>query len=44
MSGKEDIFASSLKTKIQGTLRKFVPESVVAAQHEKMAKHGSGKE
>ncbi len=44
MAGKEDIFASSLKTKIQGTLGKLVPEAVTAAQHKKMAEHGSAKE
>ncbi len=43
MSGKEDILASSLKTKIQGTLGKLVPESVTAAQHKKMAEHNSAK-
>jgi short-subunit dehydrogenase len=37
MEGKDHIYASSLKTKLQGELGKFVPESVKAEQHRKMA-------
>src|SRR3954468_24717045 len=37
MDGKDHIFSSSMKTKIQGELGKFVPESVKAEQHRKMA-------
>jgi len=37
MAGKDHIYASSLKTKVQGELGKFVPESVKAEQHRKMA-------
>ncbi len=37
MANKDHVFSSSLKTKIQGELGKFVPESVKANQHEKMA-------
>ncbi len=36
MAGKEEVFAASLKTKAQGTLGRFVPDSVKASQHEKM--------
>lgn len=38
MKGKDHVYASSLKTKIQGELGKLVPESVKAEQHKKMAK------
>jgi short-subunit dehydrogenase len=37
MDGKDHIFASSMKTKIQGELGKFVPESVKADMHRKQA-------
>jgi short-subunit dehydrogenase len=37
MSGKDHIFASSLKTKLQGELGKFAPESVKAELHRKQA-------
>jgi uncharacterized protein len=37
MAGKDHIYSSSLKTKLQGELGKFVPESVKAEQHRKMA-------
>ncbi|MBV9483370.1 MAG: SDR family NAD(P)-dependent oxidoreductase [Acidobacteria bacterium] len=44
MEGKDHIFASSLKTKLQGELGKFIPESVKAEQHRKMAEpKSSGK-
>ncbi|HZR56609.1 MAG TPA: SDR family oxidoreductase [Terriglobales bacterium] len=42
MSGKDHIYASSLKTKIQGELGKFVPESIKAEQHRKQAEPKSG--
>ena len=41
MAGDQEVFASSLGTKVSGTLGKFVPDSVKASQHEKMARHGS---
>jgi short-subunit dehydrogenase len=37
MAGKDHIFASSLKTKAEGELGKFVPQSIKAEQHRKMA-------
>jgi uncharacterized protein len=37
MAGKDHVFSSSLKTKVQGELGKFVPESIKAEQHRKMA-------
>jgi uncharacterized protein len=37
MDGKDHVYASSLKTKVQGELGKFMPESVKAEQHRKMA-------
>ena len=37
MAGKDHIFASSLKTKLQGELGKFAPESVKAEMHRKQA-------
>lgn len=37
MNGKDHVFASSFKTKAQGELSKFMPESVKAAMHEKQA-------
>jgi uncharacterized protein len=43
MAGKDHIFASSAKTKLEGELGKFVPESVKAEQHRKMAEPKSGK-
>lgn len=41
MAGEQEVFAASLSTKVAGTLGKFVPDSVKASQHEKMAKHGT---
>jgi uncharacterized protein len=42
MSGKDRVYgATSLGTKLQGMTARFVPESVKAAQHQKMAEHGS---
>jgi uncharacterized protein len=43
MAGKDHVYSSSLKTKIQGELGKFVPESVKAKQHLKMAEPKSKK-
>jgi short-subunit dehydrogenase len=44
MEGKDHIYASSLKTKLQGELGKFIPESVKATQHKKMSEpKASGK-
>jgi len=37
MAGKDQVYASSLKTKIQGEVARFVPESVKAEQHRKQA-------
>ena len=42
MAGEQEVFAASFSTKAAGTLGKFVPDSVKASQHEKMAKHGTG--
>lgn len=43
MNGKDHVFASSFKTKAQGELSKFMPESVKAAMHEKQAEPKSAK-
>jgi len=37
MDGKDHIYASSMKTKAQGELGKFIPESEKAKMHEKLA-------
>jgi uncharacterized protein len=37
MAGKDHIVAASLKTKAEGELGKFVPDSIKAEQHRKMA-------
>jgi short-subunit dehydrogenase len=37
MYGKDHIFAASMKTKMEGELGKFVPDSLKAEQHRKMA-------
>jgi short-subunit dehydrogenase len=37
MAGKDHVYSSSMKTKLQGELGKFVPESIKAEQHRKMA-------
>jgi uncharacterized protein len=37
MDGKDHVFASSMKTKVQGELGKFMPESMKAEQHRKQA-------
>lgn len=38
MAGEDHVFSSSLSTKLQGESARFVPDSIKAAQHEKMAK------
>src|SRR3954464_3991079 len=43
MDGKDHIFSSSMKTKIQGELGKFVPDSFKAEQHRKKAEPKEGK-
>ena len=42
MSGEDHVFASSVKTKIEGELGKFMPKSVKAKMHEKQAEPKSG--
>jgi hypothetical protein len=42
MSGEDHVYASSVKTKIEGELGKFMPESVKARMHEKQAEPKSG--
>jgi uncharacterized protein len=37
MDGKDHIYASSLKTKLQGELGRFIPQSVKAEMHRKEA-------
>jgi len=44
MDGKDHIYASSMKTKVQGELGKFMPESVKAEQHRKQAEPLSKKQ
>lgn len=42
MAGKDRVYgATSLATKLQGMTSRFVPESIKAAQHQKMSEHGS---
>ncbi|HEY0760011.1 MAG TPA: SDR family NAD(P)-dependent oxidoreductase [Acidisarcina sp.] len=41
MAGDQEIFASSFRTKAEGMLGKILPDSVKAAQHEKLAKRGT---
>lgn len=42
MAGKDRVYAaSSLGTKLQGMTARFMPESIKASLHEKMAEHGS---
>lgn len=43
MSGDQEVFAASLSTKVAGTLGRFMPDTVKASQHEKVAKHGNEK-
>jgi short-subunit dehydrogenase len=41
MAGEKEVFAASLMTKVQGTLGKFIPDTVKASMYEKAAKHKS---
>jgi short-subunit dehydrogenase len=41
MAGKDRVAAGNFSVKMQGMLSRFMPESVKAAMHEKMAEHGS---
>jgi|GEM_PF-3739751 len=41
MAGEKEVFAASFMTKAQGTLGKFIPDSVKASMYEKAAKHKS---
>jgi short-subunit dehydrogenase len=41
MRGEQEVFAESLSTKATGVLGRFMPDSVKAAAHEKVARHGS---
>ncbi len=43
MSGKKEVFAASPGTKAQDALGKVLPDSVKAAAHEKLTRHGSAK-
>lgn len=43
LSGKDHVYAASLKTKVEGMLANFVPGSVKGAMHETMAKPNSEK-
>ena len=38
MKGEKHVYAASFKTKLEGAVANFVPDSVKAAMHEKMAK------
>jgi len=42
MAGEQEVFAESMSTKAAGVMGRFMPDSVKASQHEKMAKHGTG--
>lgn len=44
MKGEDHVYAASLKTKIQGELGRFIPESVKGAMHKKMAEPKTGKQ
>lgn len=41
MSGMNEVFAASTKTKIEGVINKFLPEKVKAIMHKKQAEPGS---
>lgn len=41
MAGKDDLIAGSLKTKLQGTVSKVLPETVNAEQHRHLSEPGS---
>jgi hypothetical protein len=38
IKGEKHVYAASFKTKMEGALANFVPDSVKASMHEKMAK------
>ena len=42
MAGKDSIVAGSLKTKVQGTVSKVLPDTVNAEQHRQLTEPGSG--
>jgi short-subunit dehydrogenase len=42
MAGKDHIYASSMKTKIEGAMSGMIPESVKASQHRKMSEPKTG--
>ena len=42
MAGKDEIIAGSLKTKLQGTVSKVLPDTVNAEMHRKLSEPGSG--
>lgn len=42
MAGKDSIIAGSLKTKLQGTVSKVLPDTVNAEQHRQLTEPGSG--
>jgi uncharacterized protein len=44
MANKDHIYASSVKTKLQGELGRFVPDSIKAEQHRKMSEPKEEKE
>lgn len=44
MAGEQEVFAESMSTKAAGVLGRFMPDSVKASQHEKMAKHGTDRD
>lgn len=44
MAGEQEVFAESMSTKATGVLGRFMPDSVKASQHEKMAKHGTDRD
>jgi short-subunit dehydrogenase len=43
MKGEDEVFAAATSTKVAGTMGRFMPDSVKASQHAKMAKHGTAK-
>jgi len=43
MAGKERVVSASLSTKVMGRAGRFVPDSVKAEQHRKMAEPGSAR-
>jgi uncharacterized protein len=43
MKGEAEVFAASLGKKAAGTLGRFMPDTVKASQHSKMARHCTAK-